>query len=401
MESITVNQPNVRFRDLIAPGSGVTAQGMAQGMGGDFFGMFLQNLLASQAEMFGPGSQNLEQLMGQMPQGTLLEGLGGLEALNPLIDGMQQDQEGEQDAQEMAMQMLAELMYGVVPIDSGAAQAVSPDAAQTAQTVIPQQLVNTGVMQQPDAGKTQQSVQPSGEFAQALTAREQQSLEVLSASGGAAAQSGDEQKDSLSGNASFRESVMQAQKLMKSGAEADDGKKDEKIDIDRLQGDVDAGRFGTTSSVKVKAAALPDAKNLMDQVKSGITDNLSKGKSEFVVKLKPEGLGEITVKLVEQGSRIALSITTSSSQVAKLINGEMAGLREALRPFNADVQEVVSHSQAYQTAQDQQSFAQEQQRQYQEHTASQSHFATRSDTADPVAEQLVQAGLDTGLDTYI
>lgn len=397
MENIAVNQSPVRFRDLISQGSGVTAQGMGQGMGGDFIGVFLQNLLASQAEMFGPGSQNLEQLMGQMPQGSLIE---GLEALNPLFGGIQQDSEGEQDAQEMVMQMLAELMYGVVPLDSSVAQLVNPDAAQTAQTVGAQLLANSGLVQQPDASKAQQNPQANAEFAQALTAREQQALEVLSASGGAT-QSGDEQKDNLSGNASFRESIMQAQKLMKDGAEADDGKKDEKLDIERLQGDVDAGRFGTTSSVKVKAAAQPDAKNLMDQVKSGITDNLSKGKNEFVVKLKPDGLGEITVKLVEQGSRIALSITTSNAQVAKLINGEMAGLREALRPFNTDVQEVVSHSQAYQTAQDQQSFAQEQQRQYQEHTASQSHFTARNDMADPIAEQMTQAGLDSGLDTYI
>lgn len=125
----------------------------------------------------------------------------------------------------------------------------------------------------------------------------------------------------------------------------------EALDIDRLQEEIKAGKFSLMqqgAATGLQAAAIeagaeqPQSAPLLEQVTEGITTNLTKGKTEFVVKLKPEGLGEITVKMAEIGSKISLTITTSSEQTGRMLSAELGALKEALRPYNADVQEVVS-----------------------------------------------------------
>lgn len=125
----------------------------------------------------------------------------------------------------------------------------------------------------------------------------------------------------------------------------------EALDIDRLQEEIKAGKFNLmqhgaatgiqTSTVEAGAEPVPEA-SLLNQVTEGIAENLTSGKNEFVVKLKPEGLGEITVKMAEIGSKISLTITTSSEQTSRMLSAELGALKEALRPYNAEVQEVVS-----------------------------------------------------------
>ena len=86
----------------------------------------------------------------------------------------------------------------------------------------------------------------------------------------------------------------------------------------------------------------PDVRQIADQLKTGILDNLRQGKNEFVVKLKPEGLGEITVKLTESKNEISLRIVTSSAAVGRMIANDVNALQNALRPLRAQVQEIVT-----------------------------------------------------------
>lgn len=102
-------------------------------------------------------------------------------------------------------------------------------------------------------------------------------------------------------------------------------------------------------------------REILSQVKTGITQNLSMGKNEFVVKLKPEGLGEITVKLVETGGKMALSIMTSNAHVASLLNNNISELQNSLRQYNTEVHEVVEQQAYAQDSGFQQSFAEQQQ----------------------------------------
>ena len=60
-----------------------------------------------------------------------------------------------------------------------------------------------------------------------------------------------------------------------------------------------------------------------EQMYKGISENLEKGRSEFTVKLRPEGLGEILVKLVsDEGGKAILSLVASSEKTAELLNRE-------------------------------------------------------------------------------
>ncbi len=94
----------------------------------------------------------------------------------------------------------------------------------------------------------------------------------------------------------------------------------------------------TPTLVEVKTARTPDGLPMLDTLRFGVNQTLEKG--EFVMKLNPEELGEITIKLVydDVGNRI-LEITTATAQTTKLINDELAYLREAFRPMQIEVKE--------------------------------------------------------------
>lgn len=124
-------------------------------------------------------------------------------------------------------------------------------------------------------------------------------------------------------------------------------------DIEALQAEVDARRFVPvdTGSHELQQPIVPDGEELAQQVKSGILENVAKGKNEFVVRLKPEGIGEIVVKLSEDKEKISLSILTTSTQTARLISNEVAALQNALKPLNAEVQEITTVAANEQAAQ--------------------------------------------------
>ena len=90
-----------------------------------------------------------------------------------------------------------------------------------------------------------------------------------------------------------------------------------------------------------------------EQMYKGISENLEKGRSEFTVKLRPEGLGEILVKLVsDEGGKAILSLVASSEKTAELLNRDLASLQTALNQHNVEIEnssvktaETVMHAQ--------------------------------------------------------
>lgn len=122
-----------------------------------------------------------------------------------------------------------------------------------------------------------------------------------------------------------------------------DPAKTEEVYVDQLQSQVDSQK--TLAGIAVKKAEAPSVEpKLLEQLQTGIAEKLQKGESEFILRLKPEALGEITVKLIEKAGKTTLSIVTASSQTAKLINGDLAVLREVLRPMQVEVKEAVQHT---------------------------------------------------------
>ncbi|MEA4896242.1 MAG: flagellar hook-length control protein FliK [Oscillospiraceae bacterium] len=138
------------------------------------------------------------------------------------------------------------------------------------------------------------------------------------------------------------ESVIKAKELLSDylSQQADD----EEIDVDKLQNELAKADKTSPFELQLRSAGSTADPKVMEQITDGIRQNLSLGKSEFVIKLKPEALGEITVKLVEEAGKTTLSITTASAQTAKLINNDISALRNAVAPMNVEVQYAVTAS---------------------------------------------------------
>ena len=134
-----------------------------------------------------------------------------------------------------------------------------------------------------------------------------------------------------------REVVREVKQLLSD----ESGKPAETLDIEALQEQVNSKcYFPSQMDLSLPKAALPEPEQIAAQIKEGILENTARGKNEFIVRLKPEGIGEILVKLSEDKSRITLNIFTASEQTAKLISNEVVSLQNALRPLHAEVQQV-------------------------------------------------------------
>ncbi|NLH00552.1 MAG: flagellar hook-length control protein FliK [Clostridiales bacterium] len=145
---------------------------------------------------------------------------------------------------------------------------------------------------------------------------------------------------------SFRETVAKVKEMLYT-VKSDNDESEKQIDVDSLQNEISKSRILRPLEFAVKSEAKTSApEQLSEQIKTGIKQNLSIGKSEFTIRLKPEALGEITVKIVEEAGKATLSITAASARTARLINSDIAALREAVAPMNVHVNEAVMRSNA-------------------------------------------------------
>lgn len=338
---------------------------------GDPFAALLLNLLGGNPEE------------GENPMLELLEGLPLFEQLQP--------QEEEPEDLTAAMEMMAELLMG----QNGVNLPVANLNAEVAQA-----LGITSVERQPS-----QLWQPAAQ-PQAVQPQEQASQQfgqVISAAY-TAQEGGQEQQPQAQTSPrqdDFLTAVQQA-KLMLQQEQRPEAV--QALDVDQLQSQVDAGRFARTGKT-AESAAMPQPQELVDQVRKGVFEQVFSGKEEFTVKLKPEGLGEITVKMVEREQGMTLQIITSSTQVAKMLTSELGALQNALRPYHAEVQEVVAQTQQSPDSNLAGGFAnqdfgghQHQQPQQQEpHTP----FDWMNFGEEATVEAPVQAAPDSNLDAYI
>ena len=80
--------------------------------------------------------------------------------------------------------------------------------------------------------------------------------------------------------------------------------------------------------------------NIAEQITDGVKANINLEKSEFTVKLNPEELGELTLKLIEENGKMVLDITAASEKTARMLNGDIAALRDSVGSMNIEVREV-------------------------------------------------------------
>lgn len=152
--------------------------------------------------------------------------------------------------------------------------------------------------------------------------------------------------------------MMSAQaKLAKAVKEAGSGEETptETVDLEKLKKDAEEkglnlmdrltqARINGSGTIHTadkagEATATPVLNQLRTGLEQGIKDNLS----EFTIKLKPEGLGEIVVHMASAGGKLTVDIGATSQETQKLINSQMAALKEMLEPLHAEVGSV-SHS---------------------------------------------------------
>lgn len=351
---------------------------------------------------FGMGGDLQALLSGGIPSGDLLALLGG-------IGG----EEEEQD--DTSLQNAMEMLSGMFVNNTSQLEAMMQNMTNVDETLAKQALQNgmdpAALMQLLNSGTsgTASSLQNALTLAQQASAQETENEEsagfetllVQQQAAGDAKGEGQQSKG-FGGQSEFLSSVAEAQKLLKA-AQGKSDKEAQPLDIEQLQSTVDTARFSTAA--KTQQAQLPTAQELIDQAAKGIKENVALGKNEFVVKLKPDGMGEITVKLMEKDNKISLSITTASAQTAKLLSNEVEALKLTLRPLNAEVREIVV-TQPQQKGGDMgspsQSFAEhqhQQQSQQQNHTPSTDYSSLEQETHEVSADRAAQNPAE--LDTYI
>ncbi len=136
------------------------------------------------------------------------------------------------------------------------------------------------------------------------------------------------------------EAILKAKEMLSSSLSQ---QKDDSGDIDADIIQNELAKSSATMPFELRFKTTEDNGNvkLLEQLTDGIKQNVSSGKSEFTIKLKPEALGEITVKLIEEAGKTTLSITTASAQTAKLINNDLNALKQAVAPMNVEVNNAV------------------------------------------------------------
>jgi trimeric autotransporter adhesin len=183
------------------------------------------------------------------------------------------------------------------------------------------------------------------------------------------------------------------QKSTDSSSASDTDKKsgEKELDLSKLQGEMTPSKEISTSGTEIKTVEKTAEPKVSEQIASDISKNLDLGKSEFTVKLKPESLGEITLKLSEVDGKTTLSITTASANTAKLINDDLTNLKAAVSQMNVQVNEAVAKSSDTQQSAMQQFSMAGQQSSGQQYTGGQAYsssaYSAANDSNSTYAEQ--------------
>lgn len=108
--------------------------------------------------------------------------------------------------------------------------------------------------------------------------------------------------------------------------------------------------LGVTLKAEATAAStVPTAQQTSpsEQVATGVLNAYSDGKMEFTMKLKPETLGELTVKMVMNDGKITMNIITGNQQTAKLIESQIPELRASLKDSNIQMESCTVENQSF------------------------------------------------------
>lgn len=326
--------------------------------------------LAQLLEMISQNDEMAQQLLSKLQEMLDKEGnQRGMEMLSELFgitpqifDAWQTMPDGDQEMAQTVVDGLQK-MLNEMQADSGnilgAAQQtpVTADVAQTivqaaaTQTVVEQANPQT-TPQNTTANVEQTPVQeqmaaPQTQEAQQSTANQQQSdmkslpqdVQVTQATQDAP----DNDAKILWGQSQFQQAVQTVQKQLKTQDSTDENTQ---LNLDELQQSVNGAAFmrntahplfqaSRTETATIQPYATPA--EIADQLKTGAQQALRLGDSEFVMQLKPEGLGNLTIRLVEIGAKMTLSITAANEATQRLLTAQLPELQQAMKPLQVEV----------------------------------------------------------------
>ncbi|MEG2053856.1 MAG: flagellar hook-length control protein FliK, partial [Oscillospiraceae bacterium] len=334
---------NVSLRQVInaklQQATGVTAK---EEVGGQSFGDVWSQIFA-QMQSTGDGITGLA--MGDSPLAGLLgtTQTGQNAGVNDILGGIVADNQNEIDNEKTAM--MQEIAAMIMQIDPQLSQQIiaqleTGNGGNVGSTNNP--FANLKPQQLNELLSLSKNVTNATTDEQKMLAQQKFDSAMAEVLGyGKTTNASDLSANSLMLDANFKNAVSEAQKLL--DGENSKPTKIEMIDVDALQTAVDGAKMAKLeATVPQPITQSVDMQDLIEKLKDELKlSQQGKGMQDFTVKLKPEGLGEITVKLTQGEQGVMMNITTSSESVAKMLSNQLGALQQALKPVGATVETVV------------------------------------------------------------
>ncbi len=203
----------------------------------------------------------------------------------------------------------------------------------------------------------------------------------------------------------FQTAVWQARQMLQTGSTKPQQPK-EQPNIDELQQRVDSGQFfqntalaGMFRTEGMTTEEVPVPVPVATQLQDGILQGLAEGMERFSIKLVPEGLGEVTIRLTKSAEGMTLDIIARNADTQKLISMEAQALRDNLKPLQVEVDNILTTQQDALLS-NQQNFERENSQQQELHGAAYYRDEPLGGVEEVVPE-VAQVAPKTALDAYV
>ncbi len=298
--------------------------------------------------------QQIQQmLMGTQQTGEDVGQQADMDALMSLIESMQEQLRKliQEQGEEQAGMYLQQMMQTVLPVIP---QSVTATAVQGTQGGVDvQAMLNMVLNSTPQALAQMLTGTPVIKTAQTNT--QAQTPETAQSGASTAAQTSDvvsvTNTQAQRGQTDFAMMVRAAKQQMGDTAQPSEKQstKPQNADIDALQRQVDSGFFMQNTSMTQSTASSQALQQMQApqafQIQQGIGEAIANGEDVFSIKLVPEGLGEVTIRLTKTADGMLLDIIAKSADTQKLLVAQSEILQDNLRSMKVQLDTITTERQ--------------------------------------------------------
>ncbi len=244
---------------------------------------------------------------------ALLEAMGGMPALMQQLQFGALTQTGQNELLDaLGQDMSSRSLSDPLAVLSSLAQAALEQSAQT-------------------AGMSETSEMPilSASYTENMTGQE----EALSGQTEQGAQ------PPLELNGAFVQSIKAALNQRRTTGAEEEAAAQSQLDLS------EARVFDNVGALRLERAPQQQPAEVAPQILAKLNENLEAGTREFTMRLKPDSLGELTIRILSKDNRMTLSIVTETKEAANLLNRELAALKQAVSPMEVEVRPAVTQEQ--------------------------------------------------------